>query len=141
MKVSEALQTIGNTSYLTVEEDCPLKEVARKIAGLEQVRGLYLVDPEGRLKGSVSLGALIRSIMAIRRPHSFTRTLSLITAESVSDIADKHVIYALEDDDIEEVLERMAAHNIKEIPVVDRERRIIGNVGILPLWNLVESAA
>lgn len=32
----------------------------------------------------------------------------------------------------------MIFHNIKEIPAVDEDQRIIANVGILDLWRWVE---
>jgi CBS domain-containing protein len=142
MKISQTLDKIGNLPYLRLTSDCTLEEAAEKMAKLEQVRGVYVVDDQGRLQGSLSLGVLIRNMMAVRRSHSYVRTLlSHITVERVSDIMDRHVIFATPDDKIEDALDRMVTHNIKEIPIVDEKRRIIGNVGILALWKVVERAA
>lgn len=49
---------------------------------------------------------------------------------------DQQVIYALPTEDVAQVLGRIVHHNVKEIPVVDEERRIIANLSLLDLWNL-----
>lgn len=86
------------------------------------------------------LGALIREVIAAQHKPQFSvrSLLTRITSEDVADIMDKHVIYAQRDDDLEKILNLMIYHNIKEIPVVDEDQRIIANVGILDLWRLVE---
>ena len=52
---------------------------------------------------------------------------------------DEDVIYAFEDDMVEPMLHRMVDRDIKEMPVVDRERRIVANISILDLWRVATS--
>lgn len=54
----------------------------------------------------------------------------------MADVMDQQVIYALPTEDVAQVLGRIVHHNVKEIPVVDEERRIIANLSLLDLWNL-----
>ena len=51
---------------------------------------------------------------------------------------DKYVVCARKEDDLKTVLERMIDNHIKEIPVVDEDKKIIANIGIIDLWKLIE---
>ncbi|MFP3869200.1 MAG: HPP family protein [Desulfobacteraceae bacterium] len=140
MKIGEVLDKLDNLPYLAVSGDATLEQVAEKITDMRQVRGIYVVDEQGRLEGAISLGALIRHVIEARnKPSFFVRSLlSRITCEKVSDLMDKHVIYARKSDALDKVIDRMAGSNIKEIPIVDDQGRIIANVSILDLWKLAE---
>jgi Mg/Co/Ni transporter MgtE len=140
MKISEVLDKIGNIPYLAISGDCTLNEATEKIADMRQTRSIYVTDKQGRLQGTLSLGVLIREVIAARHKPQFgvRSLLTYITSEDVADIMNKHIIHAQIDDDLEEVLKRMIHYNIKEIPVVDEDQRIIANISILDLWRLVE---
>ncbi|MBN1841685.1 MAG: CBS domain-containing protein [Deltaproteobacteria bacterium] len=140
MKIGEVLDKIENMPYLAISGDCALNEATEKITGVRQLRSIYVIDKHGRLQGTLSLGVLIREVIAARHKPQFSvrSLLTRITSEDVADIMDKHVIYAQRDDDLEKILERMIYHNIKEIPVVDEDQQIIANIGILDLCRLVE---
>ena len=140
MKIGEALDTIVNLPYLAISPESCLEEAAEKITKKQHIRGIYVVDEQGRLQGYLSLGVLIRHVLEAReKPHFHARSLlARITCEKVADIMDKNVIYAQKEDDVDRVVNRMVLRNIKEIPVVDEERRIIASVGVLDLWRLVE---
>jgi CBS domain-containing protein len=140
MKIGQVLNEIANLPYLTLSGDSALTKAAEQITTAQQIRGIYVVDEHGRLEGTLSLGVLIRSVMAARsKPHSYARSLlAHITSERVEDIMERHVIHAEPNDEVETVLDRMLTHNIKEIPVLDSERRIVANVGILDLWRLIQ---
>jgi CBS domain-containing protein len=64
--------------------------------------------------------------------------LARITAQKAADIMDKYVVCARKEDDLKTVLERMIDNHIKEIPVVDEDKKIIANIGIIDLWKLIE---
>jgi Mg/Co/Ni transporter MgtE len=140
MKIGEVLNKIGDMPYLAISGDCTLNEATEKITNIRQLRSIYVVDKQGRLQGTLSLGVFIREVIAARHEPQFgvRSLLTRITSEDAADLMDKHVIYAQRDDDLEKILNRMIYHNIKEIPVVDEDQRIIANVGILDLWRLVE---
>jgi CBS domain-containing protein len=141
MKISEVLDKIENLPYLALPEDLTLDEVAQKVTGFRRLRQIYIIDSQGRLQGALTLGALIRLLLQTRnKPVFHTRSLlSRLTTERVADVMDRQVIYTRPTDDVAQVLDRMVHHNIKEIPVVDAERRIIANLSLLDLWNLAGS--
>lgn len=138
MKVSEALSQLAGLPYLAVGGECTLEEVADKIKDQRQVRGIYVVDAEERLLGTVSLGVLIRHLTAARhKPLFHVRSLlTRLTSANVIDLMNKNVVYARKEEDLDRVLDRMIHSNIKEIPVVDEEKRIIAVLSLLDLWRL-----
>jgi len=143
MNIGEVLQKLGSLPYLAIPAEATLEDAAEQVTGLRQVRGIYVVDEAGRLMGTVSLGALLRHITAARhRPRIYERSLlARITSEKVADLMDRHVIAAGQEDDVARVVDRMVTANIKEIPVVDDAQRLIGAVGLLDLWKILENRA
>jgi len=141
MKIGDVLHKIGNLPYLTIHIDCTLEEASRKISDVGHLRTIYVLGHEGRLQGVLSLGELIRNmITAGHKPHFYARSLlARITAKKAADIMDKYVVYARKEDDPNSVLERMIDNHIKEIPVVDEDKKIIANIGIIDLWKLIEN--
>jgi CBS domain-containing protein len=140
MKIGDVLHKIGNLPYLTIPMDCSLEEASRKIADVGHLRTIYVIGHEGRLQGILSLGELIRSLISVgHKPHFHARSLlARITAQKAADIMDKYVVCARKEDDLKTVLERMIDNHIKEIPVVDEDKKIIANIGIIDLWKLIE---
>ena len=138
MKIRDALTQVAGLPYLAVGGDCTLEEISDRIKDQRQARGIYVVDAEGRLIGTLSLGVLIRHLTAARRQPVFhvRSLLSSLTSAQVIDLMDKHVLYAQPEDDLQEVLDRMIRGNIKEIPVVDEDRRPLAVVSLLDLWRL-----
>ena len=138
MKIRDALTQVAGLPYLAVGGDCTLEEISDRIKDQRQARGIYVVDAEGRLIGTLSLGVLIRHLTAARRRPVFhvRSLLSSLTSAQVIDLMDKHVLYAQPEDDLQEVLDLMIRGNIKEIPVVDEDRRPLAVVSLLDLWRL-----
>jgi CBS-domain-containing membrane protein len=139
MVVEETLNKIPPHDYLAISGDCSLEEAAERLIHMRQIRGVYVVDAKERLQGYLSLGVLIRNVMGGRfKPYFHLRSLlARLTTEKVADIMTKNVVYARKEDDIERTLERMIPRNMKEIPIVDDEGRMIAVVGIIDLWVLV----
>jgi CBS domain-containing protein len=143
MKVSEALTQVDSLPYLTVEGDCTLEEISDRIKDQRQARGIYVVDAEGRLIGALSLGVLIRHLTAARRRPVFhvRSLLTRLTSAQVVDLMEKHVLYARPEEDLHEVLDRMIRGNIKEIPVVNEDRRLMAVLSLLDLWRLAGASS
>jgi CBS domain-containing protein len=142
MKISEALPQLAGLPYMEVGSECTLEEISDKIKDQRQVRGIYVVDAEGRLIGTLSLGVLIRHITSARRQPLFhaRSLLSRLTSANVIDLMERNVVYAREEEELNQVLDRMIRSNIKEIPVVDENRRVIAVLSLLDLWRLAGGA-
>ncbi len=140
MKIGEIIEKARSLPFIQIPADCPIDKVAEQLLENPQVRGIYVVDDQGRLLGEVSPGRIIRTVCAARKIPQFgpRRLLTGLTCETVEDILDEDVLYARKDQDLEEVIELMLNRNIKEIPIVDESHRIVANLGILELWCLAE---
>jgi CBS domain-containing protein len=139
MNIGDALDQLGSLPYLAIAGEATMEDAANQVTGLRQVRGIYVVDAGGRFLGTISLGVLIRHITSARhRPQFHVRSLlDRITSEKLADLMDRHVIFAGKEDDLQAVMDRMLTANIKEIPVVDENRRLIGVVSLFDLWKLL----
>jgi CBS domain-containing protein len=140
MKFAEALDTIFKLPYLAISGECKLDEASEQVTRNPQIRGIYVVDNQERLQGYLSLGVLIRHVIASRhKPQFHVRSLlSMITAKKVADLMERDIVRAHAYDSVEGVLDTMVLRNIKQVPVVDEEHRIIAVVNILDLWNIIE---
>jgi len=140
MRISEVLDNIESQPYLPVSADLTLEEVAEQILREKQIRGIYVLDKQGRLEGYLSMGVLIRNVVISRnQPRFHIRSLlNQISSEKVADIMETRVVCARENDPVERVLDLMGDRHIKEIPIVDDDRHILAIANILDLWRLVE---
>ncbi|HEV2251002.1 MAG TPA: CBS domain-containing protein [Candidatus Limnocylindria bacterium] len=82
---------------------------------------LYVVDPEGRLDGNVSLRDLV-----VSPPLS-----------KLADIMNPNVLHAEADTNREDVAALMAKYDLLALPVVDARRRLIGSVTVDDVMELM----
>ena len=135
MQIKDILETIKERDIPLVMEDDTIQEVLQKMLKHPHTRLIYVVDADGKCKGIISLGALIRHLFAHGfEPAVHTRFLiPMITSETARHMMDIGVIYASREDAIEAVIKRMIQSGIKEIPILDEEKRIVGDVTMLDL--------
>ena len=135
MKIKEILEIIGSREPPLVKEDDTIREVLEKMLNYPHTRLMYVVDDEQKCKGIISLGALIRHLFSSSfEPTVHARfVIPMITAETAEHIMNTGLIYATAEEAVETVIKRMIKAAIKEIPVLDEENRIIGDVTMLDL--------
>ncbi|MFC1823623.1 HPP family protein [Thermodesulfobacteriota bacterium] len=116
-----------------IHESSNVEEVIRMMKHSRQCRLLYVVDDEGTLLGTISIGALVRHLFSRgHEPQIHARKLlHSITAETAGHIMQKRPIFAIEDDDIETMLKKMIKSNVKEIAVVDKDKRVIADLTLV----------
>jgi CBS domain-containing protein len=57
----------------------------------------------------------------------------MITSEMARDIMNRELIHALEDDSLDKVVERMIQAGVKEIAILDGEKKLVGDLTMLDL--------
>jgi len=102
--------------YLSIRSELTAAEAIERVrrfgVDAETIDVLYVVDDQRRLIGVVTL-----------------RSLVLAAADAlVGSIMTAELVWASTDEDREEVARRLLAHDLLAIPVVDRERRLVGIV-------------
>ena len=60
----------------------------------------------------------------------------------VSDLMSSGVLYCFDDDEVEKVAENMAQQKVRRLPVVDREKKLLGMVSLGDIaWRASGTAA
>lgn len=112
-----------------------INEVIQVIVRFPRTRLVYVVDDLRRLRGTITVGSLLRHIFPYHykgkiHPRGILRN---ITAEKAEHIMDKENIYALPEETVDTVLKRMAASGVKEMAVVDPDGIILTDITAVDL--------
>ncbi len=120
----------------TLKEAGYILRIARR--GEEKIgaKALPVLDSKGKLIGILSIGDILKAVypkyMYLMELGSFTwdgmvEALAQKMADrKVSDLMTKTVITVKEDSPIMECIDHMLKHNVKRVPVLNRENRVIG---------------
>jgi CBS domain-containing protein len=60
---------------------------------------------------------------------------------SARDVMSEHVYWCFDDADVEKAAEIMAEHQVRRLPVINHDKRLVGIVSLADLGRLGESAA
>jgi CBS domain-containing protein len=138
-KIGEVIAGLKGRDLPLVSQESSIEEVIDAMVRYQHTRLLYVVDEDGKLLGTISLGPLVRHVF--RRSHEpqiHPRFLmSMITTETAKDIMQKNPIFAREDEDVEVVLKRMIGKNVKEIAVLDSEKKVVADVTMIDLLKFL----
>ena len=111
-----------------IEPDETLQDAARAMADIDA--GVLPVGENDRLVGIVTdRDIAIRAVARGRKPNA-----------KVRDVMSGTVSYCYDDDETEDVLETMANFQIRRMPVLDRNKRLVGIVSITDLAHSGETA-
>ena len=126
---------------VTVESS--LREVLQTMLKRHRGRIVYVTDFDGKLKGSISLDNLKDVIfhyyMKRRVSDSLVITehiVELFASERAEDLMDAGLTICHKNEWLYDVVTRMIERNIKDIPVVDDDGRIIADLDILDMLEL-----
>lgn len=121
MKIMECM----SRDVRTVDAEEPIQEAAIAMADIDS--GVLPVSKDEKLVGMITdRDIAIRAIARGRGPST-----------AVQDIMSNEVRYCFEDEDVDDVLDNMADIQVRRLPVVNREKRL---VGIVSLSDLVTGA-
>ena len=117
MKVSECMSQ--DVRIANPEET--LQEAARKMAEIDA--GILPVGKDDRLVGIITdRDIAIRAVGAGRTP-----------AAKVGEVMSQEVKYCFAEDDVDDILDNMAEQQLRRLPVVHRDKRLVGIVSITDL--------
>ena len=121
------------TECNNVPEDIAIYEAVRKIASRTRGKIACVVDKKGKLKGLLTprgiLEALeVREFGTIRRPFfSGPEVLHLLTSKYARDIMHAPISVHV-NDKVEDAINTMLDHDFYELPVVDNNMKVIGEI-------------
>lgn len=113
------IKEIMNPSTEVISASTPLKDVGKKMA--DTGVGFLLVGENDKLKGTVTDRDIV--LKAVGQGKDVGST-------PVSDILSPDIVSCNEEQDVEEVARTMATHQVRRVPVVNGEMRLVGIVSI-----------
>ena len=134
-KVADFLKESKPRRIPKVKEHAGVSELIEAFVQSHHSRIVYVVDDQERLKGIISLGNLVRHFFFhYHDTHIDSRHLiSMAVSETAKDFMHENALFALVTDEVEDVLKRMIKNNIKEIAILDSQKRVIADLTIIDL--------
>ncbi len=152
MKARDIMEPIKNR----LSPDDTLKEAVNKMRVTIRkgekvgVKGMIVLDNEQRLVGMLSikdiLKAIIPSYMTLTELGEFTwdgmleEMAKKVADKKVSEIMTRKVITVPEDAPLMECADLIVKHNLQRLPVLDREKRVVGIVYVRDLYYAIVKA-
>src|SRR4030042_66234 len=121
------------TECINVPEDAAIYEAVKKIAAREKGKIACVVDREGKLKGLLTPRDILEALEVRKfgriREHYFVgpEILHFLTSKYAKDMMSAPVSVHV-NDNIEEAINTMLDHGFYELPVVDKEMKVIGEI-------------
>jgi CBS domain-containing protein len=118
----QAISQIMQRDVRVVKPSSTVEQVAREMKSLD-VGSLPVCDGQKLLGMVTDRDIAIRSVADARDPK---KTL-------VSDIMSTDLVWCFEDASAQEVASKMADHQVRRIPIVDRQKKLVGIVAMADL--------
>ena len=118
MKISEIMTPNPDV----IDPNASIREAAKRMRD-DNVGALPICE-NGRLIGMVTDRDIVMRAVAEDRTPSQT---------TVRDVMSERIIYCFDDDDIESAARCMAEHQIRRVPVLNRDKRLVGIVSLADL--------
>ena len=117
--------------------DAEIIAIVRAFVNAPALHHVCVVDADGRLLGLINRKRLFKSVFShhVAADSRVSRLLQLHTAETSSDIMITDIVTTSEDEEIDTVISRMIEKNIRELPVLDDNGRVIGFLSLLMLMQ------
>lgn len=107
----------------TVQSTASVRDAARAMA--EGDIGALPVEDGDRLAGMITdRDIAVRAIAAGKGPDT-----------SVRDVMSPEVLYCFEDDEVDDISENLADMQVRRLPVVNRDKRLVGILSLADLAN------
>lgn len=136
----EALRVKDVLNHVEVEPDvihCDIspEELLRKMIANPHTRHVYVVDNAGRLCGAVRMNMVVEYLFpftSLRAGSSewLLKTLPSFDDKTLCDLMNDQPCSVTEDTPLAEMAEILMRERINELPVVDENRRIVGQVNV-----------
>ena len=138
IRVSDVIAEVGKTSKpATVSMEASLKDAVEAIVENSDTRKVYVVDNDGKIKGTITLETLLRHAgyrWGVRSTGvtSLLRMLAEIGNGKVTEIMVKPV-KVLNDEMLVNVTKLMVEYHLNDLPIVDDNNVLIGELNGLDI--------
>ncbi|NOY40128.1 MAG: CBS domain-containing protein [Nitrospirae bacterium] len=151
MKAKDIMEPVKETltPETTLKEAVNRMRVARRGNGRVGVKGMIVLD-NGKLAGIVSIKDILKTIipsyMNLTELGEFTwdgmleEMAKKVADRKVEEIMTKDVITVSEDASLMECADHVVKHNLQRIPVLNKEKQVVGIVYIRDIYYAIVQA-
>jgi CBS domain-containing protein len=138
IRVSDVLKDVGKLMKpAVVSTSATLRDAVDAIIEDSDTRKVYVVDAEGKIVGTITLETLLRQAgyrFGVRTPGmtSLLRMLAEMAKDKVTEVMAKPV-KVFDDELLTNVTRLMVEHHLNDLPVVDRDGKIVGELNGLDI--------
>ncbi|MEA1993202.1 MAG: CBS domain-containing protein [Euryarchaeota archaeon] len=132
------------TTPSVIEEGASPREVVTGILANPKTRALYVIDDDKKLAGIIVLKNILKSAFLESIPEPYLSFSALMHIKPGAKTAKNLMIppvYAKEEDIIKDAFIRMTTNDLEEIPVVDDNLKVIGDLNMLEILNFWKERA
>ncbi len=129
------IRTIITQEASVIREDANLLNVAEKIVEDPKTRSVYVVDEHDKLIGIIPVIELVQYLYYDSIPQEYVlyRFPMVLSSEPKARDIMLPPVWVKDDEDIKSAFVKMFKNGLKELPVVDDEMHVIGDLNILEL--------
>lgn len=133
----------GKPAY--VHEDSEIEEVVGKFINNPVIRAVYVVDKDLKLKGIITIYEILKKVSIDFYSTSFFHSSTSFTGYSVissiseiyaKDFMNPEIYYIKDNDSVEKAFQLLFTKKAGEIPVVDDNLKLIGDLNVIELLIL-----
>ena len=141
LTIAELVERTEKRALPIIQKEAAIEEVIDAFAGSTHTRVLYVLDDQGRLVGVISLGQLVRHVFSAYHEPSIhpRRLMGLIASETAGDLMRNEAVSSRLDEQVSDVLQRMIRANIKEIAILDDDRRVVADLTMVDFLQIYET--
>lgn len=129
-----------------LKQEATISELLHTMIDDYRTRHVYVVDDEGKLIGSVRMNMVVQylfpmeTVMETVWPN-FEDMFINFSARTVKEIMKKNPFYVYESDTLSDMAKILMKEKINELPVVDKDMKLIGQVNVYEaIKSYLESA-
>jgi CBS domain-containing protein len=121
-----------------INKDATTDDVAKIMIGNHGLKTVYVLDNELKLLGAIKLKNIIRQEFSDLLPNNFEYfgALDFIGRTTANDLMEP-LVYVKEDDTLTTAFVKMYENDLDELPVVDNNLKLIGNIDLLELLTIL----
>ena len=121
-----------------VSKEVPTDEIAKTLIANPRLKSVYVVDDKLKLIGKITLKMLIKHefMDLVPRNFSYFEALEFIGKKTAENLM-VSPIYVKDNDTLKTAFIKMYENDLDELPVVDENLRLIGNIDLLELLTML----
>lgn len=138
LKVKHA-ERLVSVAPIILREEASIYEAVEKLINTPHARSAYVVDEQGHLEGIVTLTDLVNHVFSehyFESKRSKQNMSQIVHSENAATLACTQPVCVTAEEPLEQAVQKILQHNLQEIPVVDDEGVVVGDLNLLDLLSV-----